>query len=62
MEIRLSPLVSDGEPLVILAIRDISERQQASEALRRSEERARQIIDTAFNAFISMDTSPVSSV
>jgi PAS domain S-box-containing protein len=41
VEISLSPLQTDGEWLILCAIRDITERRRADEALRFSEERFR---------------------
>ncbi len=41
IDIRLSPLETDGQRVLIAAIRDVSERRAAAEALRRSEARLR---------------------
>jgi diguanylate cyclase (GGDEF)-like protein/PAS domain S-box-containing protein len=38
---------------------DVTERKQAEEALRESEERTRQIVETAYDALISMDARGV---
>jgi PAS domain S-box-containing protein len=50
IEIMLSPLESGGETLVTGAIRDITERRRIEEALRQSEERARELLENATGA------------
>jgi PAS domain S-box-containing protein len=40
----------------VVVFRDITEQNAAAEALRHSEEQARQIIETAFDPFISIDS------
>src|SRR6266540_1603827 len=55
IEISLSPLATDEGILVSSAIRDISERKRAQDALRDSEARIRQVLETADEAFIEMD-------
>ena len=41
----------------VVVFRDVTEHQAAAEALRHSEEQARQIIETAFDPFISIDAA-----
>ncbi|MBI3562010.1 MAG: PAS domain S-box protein [Gammaproteobacteria bacterium] len=45
IEISLSPLQTDDGPLVISAIRDVSERQRLQQALAASEQRYRHMVD-----------------
>src|SRR6185503_3471795 len=58
-EISLSPLETDDGVLVIAAVRDVTERQQADKALRESEARLKGIIDAALDAVITMDGSGI---
>lgn len=39
----------------VVVFRDVTSQRQAAEALRQSEERARQIVETAYDPFISID-------
>jgi PAS domain S-box-containing protein len=48
---------ANGEPYALLLAEDITAHRQAQQALRESEERARLIIDQAYDAFITMDSS-----
>jgi len=57
IEISLSPIQTESGPLVSSAIRDISERKRAQDALRASEARIRQVLVTAAEAFIEMDAA-----
>ena len=55
VEISLSPLRTEHGAVVITAIRDITDRKRAAEAVRTSEARIRQVLETAHEAFIEMD-------
>lgn len=55
---KIPVLDDDGEPEFLLGIsEDITERKTVAESLRASEERARTIIDTAYDAFVAIDAS-----
>ncbi|HLF12600.1 MAG TPA: PAS domain S-box protein, partial [Gammaproteobacteria bacterium] len=56
VEISLSPLETEDGMLVTSAIRDISDRKRAADALRASEARVRRVLETADEAFIEMDS------
>lgn len=56
MELSTSEMRVRKELSFIGIVRDISERKEAENALRKSEERARMIIDTAPDAFVALDT------
>jgi PAS domain S-box-containing protein len=55
VEISLAPLETQHGVLVSAAIRDVTERKQADETLRLSEERLRRVLETAYEAFVSID-------
>jgi len=54
VDIMLSPFLSQGERLVVAVVRDITWRREMEEALRRSEERFRLLIDGARDYAIFM--------
>jgi len=57
VDIMLSPIDSDGEhPLVLAVIRDVTARQVAEEALHKSEERLRAIMDNSPNLIFLKDS------
>ncbi|MYN29930.1 PAS domain S-box protein [Duganella levis] len=45
--VHMTPVTLAGQPLVIVALRDMTQRQRAEEALQASSERYRQIVQTA---------------
>jgi PAS domain S-box-containing protein len=55
IEIGLSPLDSDDEPLVLASIIDITERKHAEERVRRSQEQLAGVISSAMDAIITVD-------
>jgi PAS domain S-box-containing protein len=57
IEISLSPLETKDGILVSSAIRDITDRKRAEDALRTSEGRFRAMIDNSFDAVITIDES-----
>jgi len=50
VEVSMAPVEADGERLVVVFFRDISDRYSSTEALRRSEERFRRLIELAPDA------------
>jgi PAS domain S-box-containing protein len=54
-----TPLLDDEGRIQggVVVFRDVTEQNAAAEALRHSEERARQIVETAFDPFISIDAA-----
>ncbi|MBT4864266.1 MAG: PAS domain S-box protein [Planctomycetaceae bacterium] len=58
-EFAMQPLVLGGVTVFTVFLRDVTERSQAAEALRSSEERARQIVETAFDAYVAADANGI---
>jgi len=54
-DVSASTFIVGHETLIQSVVRDITEHKQAEETLRREQERTRQIIDTANDAFVRMD-------
>jgi PAS domain S-box-containing protein len=58
-EFAMQPVVVGGATVFTVFLRDVTERSQAAEALRQSEERARQIVETAFDAYVAADAGGI---
>jgi protein-histidine pros-kinase len=56
IDISLSPLPTEGGMLFTAAIRDITERRQVEETLRKSEEKFRAFMESAPDAIVIIDT------
>ena len=57
VDIMLSPLQTDGEPLAIAVVRDITDRKRAEDALHRTEERFRLLVQSVKDyAIFMLDT------
>jgi len=59
VEVSAKPIDYDGEPAILIVAHDVTRRKQAEQALQQDEYRVRQIIDTARDAFISMDADGI---
>ena len=55
VEIRVNPIVYAGQPALLLYVRDITERKQAKEAVQKSEERYRTLVEHAPEAIVVLD-------
>ncbi len=57
VEVSLSPVPSDGEPMVIATVRDVSERREVERALRQSEEKYRMVVEGSSEIFYQVSVS-----
>jgi len=55
-DVILSPLNIEGKTIIAAVVRDISDQKQTEEALKKSEEKYRQLVENINDAIFSLDT------